>query len=49
MKDSKIIGTFLEGGSPDENKLIAIVAWEQPTMNAKEDLVFGGLGFASKI
>ena len=49
VKDSKVIGTFLEGGSPDENKLIAKVAREQPTVNAEEDLASAGLGFASKI
>ncbi|KAG0609671.1 hypothetical protein M758_7G005200 [Ceratodon purpureus] len=49
VKDNKVLGAFLEGGSADENKLIAKVAREQPTVNAKEDLVAAGLGFASKI
>jgi len=49
VKDNKVVGTFLEGGSPDENKLIAKVAREQPTVDSKDDLVAAGLGFASKI
>ncbi|XP_024385327.1 monodehydroascorbate reductase, seedling isozyme [Physcomitrium patens] len=49
VKDNKVMGAFLEGGSPDENKLIAKVAREQPTVNSTDELVSGGLGFASKI
>lgn len=49
VKDHKVMGAFLEGGSPDENKLIAKVAREQPTVHPEEDLVSAGLGFASKI
>jgi monodehydroascorbate reductase (NADH) len=49
VKDNKVLGAFLEGGSPDENKLIAKVAREQPTVENKEELLSLGLGFASKI
>lgn len=49
VKDNKVMGAFLEGGSPDETKLIAKVAREQPTVDANVDLASVGLGFASKI
>lgn len=49
VKDGKVMGAFLEGGSPDENKLIAKVAREQPTVDGNVDLASAGLGFASKI
>jgi len=49
VKDGKVIGAFLEGGSPDENKLIAKVAREQPTVDANVDLASAGLGFASQL
>lgn len=49
VKDGKVMGAFLEGGSPDENKLIAKVAREQPSVSSKEELISAGLGFASKI
>jgi monodehydroascorbate reductase (NADH) len=48
VKDGKVMGAFLEGGSPDENKLIAKVAREQPTVDANVDLASAGLGFASQ-
>uniref|UniRef100_A0A7I4AYM5 monodehydroascorbate reductase (NADH) n=1 Tax=Physcomitrium patens TaxID=3218 RepID=A0A7I4AYM5_PHYPA len=49
VKDNRVMGAFLEGGSPDENKLIAKVAREQPSVNSTQDLVSAGLGFASKV
>jgi monodehydroascorbate reductase (NADH) len=49
VKDNRVMGAFLEGGSPDENKLIAKVAREQPSVNSTQELVSAGLGFASKV
>ncbi|CAK9870163.1 unnamed protein product [Sphagnum jensenii] len=47
VKDGKVVGAFLEGGSADENKLLAKVAKEQPTVSSKEELISAGIGFAS--
>ncbi|MCO5612660.1 hypothetical protein L7F22_066929 [Adiantum nelumboides] len=49
IKDDKVVGTFLESGSPEENKAIAKVARMQPTITSKEALLAAGLEFASKI
>nr|BAJ23958.1 monodehydroascorbate reductase [Malpighia glabra] len=49
IKDGKIVGAFLEGGSPDENKAIAKVAKTQPSVNNVEVLTKEGLSFACKI
>jgi monodehydroascorbate reductase (NADH) len=49
IKDGKVLGAFLEGGSPDENKAIAKVAKTQPTVASVEELKEEGLQFASKI
>ncbi|ONK71236.1 uncharacterized protein A4U43_C04F6290 [Asparagus officinalis] len=49
IKDSKIVGAFLESGSPDENKAIAKVAKVQPPVQDLELLKKEGLAFASKI
>eukprot|EP00250_Pteridium_aquilinum_P002605 c12827_g1_i1 orf=86-1390(+) len=49
IKDDKVVGTFLENGSPEENKAIAKVARLQPTVDSKESLLAAGLEFASKI
>lgn len=49
IKDGKVLGAFLEGGSPDENKVIAKVAKTQPPVANLEELKKDGLQFASKI
>lgn len=49
IKDGKVFGAFLEGGSPDENKAIAKVAKAQPPVANLEELKKEGLQFASKI
>lgn len=49
VKDGKVVGTFLEGGSPDENKAIAKVAKAQPAADNLDVLAKEGLEFASKI
>lgn len=49
MKDGKVVGAFLEGGSAEENKLLAKVAREQPSVGSTEDLLAAGLSFAAKI
>ncbi|KAK4343143.1 hypothetical protein RND71_038959 [Anisodus tanguticus] len=48
IKDGKIIGAFLESGSPEENKAIAKVAKVQPVASL-DQLAQEGIGFASKI
>ncbi|KAL0783898.1 hypothetical protein Bca101_000143 [Brassica carinata] len=49
IKDGKLIGAFLEGGSPDENKAIAKAAREQPFVESLEVLSKEGLSFVSNI
>jgi len=49
IKDGKVVGAFLESGSPDENKAIAKVAKLQPPVQDLEQLKKEGLTFASKI
>ncbi|OAY67184.1 Monodehydroascorbate reductase [Ananas comosus] len=49
VKDGKVFGAFLEGGSPDENKVIAKVARVQPPVADVEELRKEGLQFACKI
>lgn len=49
VKDGKVVGAFLEGGSAEENKLLAKVAREQPSVGSTEDLLAAGLSFAAKI
>ncbi|RWW22328.1 hypothetical protein GW17_00013484, partial [Ensete ventricosum] len=49
IKDGKLLGAFLEGGSPDENKTIAKLARLQPQVTDLEQLTKEGLSFASKI
>lgn len=49
IKDGKIVGAFLEGGSPEENKAIAKIARIQPAVKDPELLKKEGLVFASKI
>ncbi|KAL8168166.1 hypothetical protein V2J09_009665 [Rumex salicifolius] len=49
IKDGKVVGAFLESGTPEENKAIAKVAKLQPPVESLEKLANEGLGFASKI
>ncbi|CAD5190957.1 unnamed protein product [Musa acuminata subsp. malaccensis] len=49
IKDGKLLGAFLEGGSPDETKTIAKLARLQPQVTDLEQLAKEGLSFASKI
>ncbi|KAJ6699304.1 MONODEHYDROASCORBATE REDUCTASE-LIKE ISOFORM X1 [Salix purpurea] len=49
IKDGKVVGAFLEGGSPDENKAIAKVARVQPPAMNLDLLTKEGLSFACKI
>ncbi|XP_072999546.1 monodehydroascorbate reductase 3, cytosolic-like [Typha latifolia] len=49
IKDGKVLGVFLEGGSPDENKAIAKVARLQPAVGDTQELTKDGLTFACKI
>ncbi|XP_057974082.1 monodehydroascorbate reductase-like [Malania oleifera] len=49
IKDGKIVGAFLEGGTPEENKAIAKVARLQPPVGNLEQLSSEGLNFACKI
>ncbi|XP_057424243.1 monodehydroascorbate reductase [Lotus japonicus] len=49
IKGGKVIGAFLEGGTPEENKAIAKVARVQPPVENVDQLAKEGLSFASKI
>ncbi|GMH09943.1 hypothetical protein Nepgr_011784 [Nepenthes gracilis] len=49
IKDGKVVGVFLESGTPEENKAIAKVARVQPGVESLEQLAKEGLAFASKI
>ncbi|KAK7392578.1 hypothetical protein VNO78_21021 [Psophocarpus tetragonolobus] len=49
IKDGKVVGAFLEGGTPEENKAIAKVARVQPPAADVDQLAKEGLAFASKI
>lgn len=49
IKDGKIVGAFLENGTPEENKAIAKVAKVQPPAESLELLAKEGLTFACKI
>eukprot|EP00850_Spirogloea_muscicola_P011139 SM000068S20571 [mRNA] locus=s68:223106:226611:+ [translate_table: standard] len=48
LKDGRVMGAFLEGGSGDENKAIARIAREQPTATL-DRLQAEGLAFASAL
>ena len=48
IKDGKVVGVFLEAGTPEENKAIAKVARLQPPVEGLEQLKEEGLAFASK-
>lgn len=49
VSDGKVVGAFLEGGSPEENKLLGRVARERPSVGSKQELLSAGLDFASKL
>ncbi|EFJ30171.1 hypothetical protein SELMODRAFT_145962 [Selaginella moellendorffii] len=49
VKDGKVVGVFLEGGSAEENKAIAKVARLQPSIDSIEALASEGLAFISKV
>ncbi|XP_078447412.1 monodehydroascorbate reductase-like [Wolffia australiana] len=49
VKDGKLVGAFLESGTPDENKAIANLARLQPPVHSLDQLAADGLAFASKI
>uniref|UniRef100_A0ACD5ZP00 Uncharacterized protein n=1 Tax=Avena sativa TaxID=4498 RepID=A0ACD5ZP00_AVESA len=49
VKDGKVLGVFLEGGSADEHQAIAKVARAQPPVADLEALGKEGLDFAAKI
>lgn len=49
VKDGKVMGVFLEGGSADENQAIAKVARAQPPVADLEALGKEGIDFATKI
>jgi monodehydroascorbate reductase (NADH) len=49
VKDGKVVGVFLEGGSADEYQAIAKVARDQPPVADLEALGKEGLDFAAKI
>ncbi|XP_024983714.1 monodehydroascorbate reductase-like isoform X2 [Cynara cardunculus var. scolymus] len=49
VKDGKVMGAFLESGTPEENQAIRKVAREQPAAPSLESLASEGLKFASKI
>lgn len=47
VRDGKVVGAFLEGGSDEENKALSKVAQQQP--DAPADLGSQGISFASKL
>ncbi|XP_038904751.1 monodehydroascorbate reductase, seedling isozyme-like [Benincasa hispida] len=49
VKDGKVVGAFLEGGTPDEYKAIAKLARDQPSVESLDQLAKEGLCFASKV
>ncbi|MBA0857198.1 hypothetical protein Goshw_008872 [Gossypium schwendimanii] len=49
IKDGKVVGAFLEGGSAEENQAIAKVAKLQPKAENLDALTKEGLAFACKI
>lgn len=49
IKDGKIVGAFLESGTPEENKAIAKVARVQPPADSLDQLAKEGITFACKI
>lgn len=49
IKDGKVVGVFLESGTPEENKAIAKLARVQPPVDNLDQLAAEGIAFASKI
>ncbi|KAG8043044.1 hypothetical protein GUJ93_ZPchr0301g2764 [Zizania palustris] len=49
VKDGKVVGVFLEGGSAEENQAIAKVARAQPPVADVDALKTEGLDFAAKV
>lgn len=48
VKDGKVVGVFLEGGTQEEHKAIAKVARAQPSVESLDVLSEEGLSFATK-
>ncbi|XP_020253271.1 monodehydroascorbate reductase-like [Asparagus officinalis] len=49
IKDGRLVGVFLEAGTPEENKAIAKIARLQPAVEDLEQLKNEGLAFASNV
>lgn len=49
IRHGKVVGAFLEGGSPEENKAIAKVSRLQPPVDNLDQLKKEGLSFATKL
>ncbi|KAK6126318.1 hypothetical protein DH2020_039963 [Rehmannia glutinosa] len=49
IKDGKVVGAFLESGTPEENKAIAKVARVQPPVESLDQLATEGLTFATEM
>ncbi|KAM7464269.1 hypothetical protein LguiA_032390 [Lonicera macranthoides] len=49
VKDGKVVGAFLEGGTPEENSAIAKLARVQPPADSLDQLAKDGLTFACNI
>ncbi|XP_010456382.1 PREDICTED: monodehydroascorbate reductase 2-like, partial [Camelina sativa] len=49
IKEGKVVGAFVEGGTPEENQAIAKVARAQPSVESLDVLAKEGLSFATKI
>lgn len=49
IQNGKVIGAFLESGTPEENNAISKVARAQPTALSLEELAKEGINFAAKI
>ncbi|KAL0410074.1 UNVERIFIED_CONTAM: Monodehydroascorbate reductase [Sesamum latifolium] len=48
IKDGKVVGAFLESGTPEENQAIAKLARVQPAVSSLDELGKEGIAFASK-
>lgn len=49
IKDGKVMGIFLEGGSAEENKAIKELAWVQPKVGDVKELKDKGVSFAFEL
>ncbi|CAH9071706.1 unnamed protein product [Cuscuta epithymum] len=49
IQNGKVVGAFLESGTPEENKAVSKVARDQPSVLSLEELAREGLNFAAKI